>query len=92
LAKSKEAGHCFDEAYRLQGAVKEYLPFYRGDSEYSIAVDFQELPAEYTCHFQEKPAMRREGGTTYFYLKSVFDDEELAVNTIRGLLAALRSA
>jgi hypothetical protein len=86
LSKSKEAGHCFDEAYRLQEAVKEYPLFYHSDSEYFIEVGFQDLPPEYTRHFQEKLVMRTEGDTTYFYLKSVFDDEELVANTIKSLL------
>lgn len=88
LSKSKEEGHCFDEAYRLQEDVKEYPLFYRGDSEYSVDIDFRALPADYVRHFEEKLVMRMEGGTTYFYLKSVFDDEELVANTIKGLLAA----
>lgn len=88
LSKSKDAGHCFDEAYRLQEAIKEYPLFYHSDSEYSVEVDFRDLPPEYTRHFQEKLVLRKEGGTSYFYLKSVFDDEELAANTIKGLLAA----
>jgi len=77
-----------DEAYRLQEAVKEYPLFYHSDSDYSVEVDFRDLPAEYTRHFQEKLVMRTEGGTTYFYLKSVFDDEELVANSIKSLMAA----
>ena len=88
LSKSKEAGHCFDEAYRLQEDIKEYPLFYRGDAEYSLDVDFRALPEDYVRHFQDKLVMRKEGGTTYFYLKSVFDDEELVANTIKSLLAA----
>ena len=87
LSKSKEAGHCFDEAYRLQEEIKEYPLFYRGDSEYSVDVDFRALPADYMLHFQEKLVMRIERGTTYFYLKSVFDDEGLVGNTIKDLIA-----
>jgi exodeoxyribonuclease V alpha subunit len=87
LSKSKEAGHCFDEAYRLQEEIKEYPLFYRGDSEYSVEVDFRALPADYMLHFQEKLVLRTERGTTYFYLKSVFDDEGLVANTIKDLIA-----
>ncbi|HMK23674.1 MAG TPA: AAA family ATPase, partial [Terriglobales bacterium] len=88
LSKSKDTGHCFDEAHRLQESIKEYPLFYHGDSEYSVEVDFRDLPPEYTRHFQEKLVMRKEGGTTYLYLKSVFDDEEFVANTIKNLLAA----
>jgi len=88
LSKSKEAGHCFDEAYRLHEAIKEYPLFYHGDSEYSVDVEFRDLPPEHKRHFQEKLVTRAEEGTTYFYLKSVFDDEELVANAIKGLMAS----
>jgi len=88
LNESKDKGHCFDESNRLQQAIRDYPLFYQSEAEYKVDVDFRKLPEDYVSHFNEKLVTRKEDGTTYFYLKSVFDDEQYVANTIKELIAA----
>ena len=88
LLASKDEGHCFDESDLLQERTKQYPLFYRSGTEYEVNVDFKDLPSLYLSHFQQKLVTRKEDSETYYYLKTVFDDEEYVANTIKWLISS----
>ena len=51
-------------------------------------MSFRNLPPDYLAHFKEKLVLREAPGKTYFYLKTVFDDEQFVKHTIQTLIGA----
>jgi len=88
LSMLKDKGHCFDEAACLQERTKQYPLFYKTETEYEVQLFFGNLPPAYVEHFEEKLVLRKDQGKTYFYLKTVFDDEQFVSHTIQTLIRA----
>src|SRR5262249_14204279 len=68
--------------------TKQYPLFYQFDGEYEVNVEFGSLHSSYLSHFRERLVTRKDGGKTYFYLKTVYDNEQYIASTIQELISA----
>lgn len=88
LGNLENKGHCFETSRYLDDRIKKYPLFYK-DDEFVLNFNFSSLPISHKEHFNEKIVIKRSDSETYFYLKSLYDDEVYIENAIKTLIEAI---
>ncbi len=86
LKDRENAGDCFLEANEIVDFAAAYSLFYRTDTPYKIGDTLFSPSDETTRHLSEKLVRVEETNKSFYYLKSLYDDEVFVRTTIQDLV------